>query len=64
MGRGPNFLDLNVIVLGGRTYYLSTLRWNVTVVNVTADVLLDGRIVWVEMSHGWFMGGQIVKASY
>jgi hypothetical protein len=59
-----NFLDLNVIVLGGRTYNLSTLGWNVTVLNVTADVLLGGRIAWVEMSRDWFLAGQIVKAPY
>ncbi len=26
------------------------------------DGLSDGRLVWVEMSRGWFVGGWIVKA--
>jgi hypothetical protein len=29
---------------------------------VTADGSLGGRIVWVELSRGWFVGGQIVLA--
>ncbi len=29
---------------------------------VTADGLLGGRLVWVEMSHGRFVGGRIVNA--
>jgi hypothetical protein len=30
---------------------------------VTADGLLGGRIVWFELSRGWFVGGWIIKAS-
>ncbi len=26
-------------------------------------VLSGGRIVWVKLSRGWFVGGQVVKAS-
>ncbi len=29
---------------------------------VSADGSLDGRIVWVELSRGRFVGGRIVKA--
>jgi hypothetical protein len=29
---------------------------------VTADGLLGGQIVWMELSSGRFMGGRIIKA--
>jgi hypothetical protein len=36
--------------------------WNVGVVKHTADKILGGRTVQVEMSHGHFVGGHIIKA--
>jgi hypothetical protein len=46
----------------GWTNNRSTLRRNVTGAIVSAGGSLGGRIVWVKMSRGRFVGGRIVKA--
>ncbi len=59
---GQNVTDFGTKYYSETVCHTVTNRPNLPGWNVTADGLSGGRIVWVEMSRGWFVGGRIVNA--